>query len=498
MPIRFDRYRMRDGKTPLSERYFNPIWRDLDARVADLEGVNKDWRDAIAVLTAEGLRRVNEALIPAFRKVQELAELGFLSATSSTPTEFALGERALVLDEGAQRDLFSPSPFLAITRESTYEDYAIARLVSYDRETGTLALDVLAVGGTPGTYSDLVVAAVAGSAVATTAAIEATREAREAAEAAAGAAQASATGAAGAASAASGSATSAAASAATAAATTARVAAEAARDDAQAAVGGVRVTADDPVTGPLASKIVADDGIAATVEDSGGEKKLRLSLTLSFTLGDIPGTLGVAKGGTGATDASGARANLGLAIGEDVQAYHAQLAALAALASSGLIARTGTNAVAARSIAGGAGINVTNGNGVSGNPTVAVDKATAGNVHAGTADKVLTADALYPACAPVASSGSGSWAPNFSQGRVFSRTLTGNSTLANPTNQAAGQSGLVIIKQDATGGRTLSFGSNWRIAGGAPSLPTAANSFVTIFYYVESVDVILATYQYGY
>lgn len=71
-----------------------------------------------------------------------------------------------------------------------------------------------------------------------------------------------------------------------------------------------------------------------------------------------------------ATTASAAQQAMDVEVGVDVQAYDADLAAIAALASNGIIARTGAGTAAVRTITAGAGISVADGDGVSGNPTV--------------------------------------------------------------------------------------------------------------------------------
>lgn len=82
---------------------------------------------------------------------------------------------------------------------------------------------------------------------------------------------------------------------------------------------------------------------------------------------------------------------------------------------------------------------------------------------------------------------------DFSLGNYFTVTLAGNRILGSPTNRVAGQGGAIFITQDATGSRTLSFGTSWKFPGGtAPTLSTAAGSVDRLDYLVLSSLVIHA------
>lgn len=82
---------------------------------------------------------------------------------------------------------------------------------------------------------------------------------------------------------------------------------------------------------------------------------------------------------------------------------------------------------------------------------------------------------------------------DFALANNFSVTLGGNRTLANPTNLTAGQSGAIFITQDATGSRTLAYGSSWDFSGGtAPTLTTTANAVDLLVYTVRSATSIHA------
>jgi hypothetical protein len=73
-------------------------------------------------------------------------------------------------------------------------------------------------------------------------------------------------------------------------------------------------------------------------------------------------------------------------------------------------------------------------------------------------------------------------------GRTATVTLGGNRTLANPTNiPGFGTTAVLRVVQDATGGRTLAFGTNYRWVGGVPTVNTTANSVSIISFFSDGV-----------
>ena len=89
--------------------------------------------------------------------------------------------------------------------------------------------------------------------------------------------------------------------------------------------------------------------------------------------------------------------------------------------------------------------------------------------------------------------------PDFGANQNFTVTLGGNRTLANPSNIVVGQTGSIFIVQDATGGRTLSYGSYFKFpAATAPTLSTAANAVDRIDYIVKSSIEIHAVFTGAY
>jgi len=74
MPKRFEAYRMRDGVTPLSEDFFNGVFGDIDARIAELEARRADLQGVVDELTQFGLARIDTLVGPAMAEVAAMLQ----------------------------------------------------------------------------------------------------------------------------------------------------------------------------------------------------------------------------------------------------------------------------------------------------------------------------------------------------------------------------------------------------------------------------------------
>jgi hypothetical protein len=89
---------------------------------------------------------------------------------------------------------------------------------------------------------------------------------------------------------------------------------------------------------------------------------------------------------------------------------------------------------------------------------------------------------------------------NAAVGNRFQITLTGNLTLANPTNGTDGQMVLWRFIQDSTGSRTLTLGSAFNLGSVAVTLSTGANKvdYLGAVYRVSTSKWDVLAFQVGY
>ena len=126
--------------------------------------------------------------------------------------------------------------------------------------------------------------------------------------------------------------------------------------------------------------------------------------------------------------------------------------------------------------------------------TAALHITTGNNVGIGTSSPAKQLEITKSARAIITSlTDATSITSDFDTAQNFAVTLGGNRTLENPSNIDPGQTGSIFVVQDGTGGRTLSFGSYWKFAGGtAPTLSTAVSAVDRIDYVVYTSTAIHA------
>lgn len=177
-----------DRSTPLTDYELNRRFLDLHRRVLEVE-TSKLSDEALRQEVRDTVLQSSEAVIGALRdQLIELTQLQWLTGLSATPVALAAG--AVRVFELAEEDraLFSPGPWILLSREDDAEIYAVARAQSYDRETGLFSVQIstLSAGAIdePGPWSDWVIASLAGSTLAQLEYLTQGREARDQAVAA--------------------------------------------------------------------------------------------------------------------------------------------------------------------------------------------------------------------------------------------------------------------------------------------------------------------------
>ncbi len=210
--------------------------------------------------------------------------------------------------------------------------------------------------------------------------------------------------------------------------------------------------------------------------------------TVSST--DTNGNINLTPNGTGSVVVSKADINGGTVDGTAVGASSASTGAFTTLSATGQITSTladGTAPMVVTSTTKVANLNVDKLDGADWAAPAALGSTTPA------AATVTTITAKKGVGTPVAlTSSSASIAVDMSDSN-FTHTFTENTTLANPTNLTAGQSGIIVFTQHASSPKTLAFGSYWDFPGGTVPTVTASNSAVDVLaYYVNSSTSITA------
>ena len=152
------------------QRTMRRLVATLELRLSALERQRADYENAIKRVEDVALRRINDVLLPASERIQSYTTLGFLVIHSDSENTLVEGQQRLfIANEGPQRDLFTPTPFVTIQRrlEEGKDDFAIAVVNTYHSASGSLLVRIVAAYGEAGPFNDWVISASPGISIAT-------------------------------------------------------------------------------------------------------------------------------------------------------------------------------------------------------------------------------------------------------------------------------------------------------------------------------------------
>lgn len=464
-------------RTPVDRQFFNKRFKAIYDQLSAMDAAVSSYGAAEATLVELGLARLNETLGPLLATLQNAADLGFMLARSDGTAHSLVEDEAIgwTIAE-ADRELFTPTPFLLAQDDADETNWGLLSLDAggWTKATGELATHVA--------YASKTQSSTTWTISANSAVIPVMAQYVADAQAA-------------------------------------RSACEAIHTEVDALWVLIQDLYEQIQEGPVVSvngytgdvDLATADvvGLTAALADKASVAQLAAKQNASSKLDALinltwaANKLIYATGASGLStldvsefaktlldDASASAALTTLGMSEFVKTLLDDATASAALSTLGVSAFAKSllddgDAAAARSTLG-LGALATVSQAAYGNIASAV-WATAAEVLAGAADKAVEADTLAAASGYVALADASPIQLDLATGVNFSVTITAARTLANPTNHKVGRTIYIAVKQDAAGGKTLAYDTQYDFGqSSAPVLSTGANVEDLLAFHVRS------------